>query len=162
MRKLFFSVALFLSFSISYGQAGFIEPTDGPGDCPPGTHPVISYSCDLKFHRPKYGCLKGFGLCFRDCMWTVKCVSNSGYYKNADALNRLPFYIECGSTEFTFHFPVSLKADKEYAETDLATFSMDEPLAFLWQGVKYQLVTGDYATSQNEFEIIAKVPVIKP
>lgn len=132
-----------------------------PVECPAGTHAVLTYSCELAFHRPKFDCESGFWFCCGNGQWTTTCVPNSQYFgaDKTGKTSKIKMFVEVTDQQFIFHFNASLKNEPGYSNSDLQVFNVDDALIFSIGSKKYQLITGDYSTIQTDLEIKVIVPV---
>jgi hypothetical protein len=128
-----------------------------PG-CPDGTHAVLTYEFnDFNFHRPKYGCERGFWFCTIDGHWEVNCVTNSPFsYLKASTAYLWAKELDNGQLEM--HFPAELKDREGYTAEDLAVFSVDEPWE-IYKGIT--LKPGEYDVKEVERELVVIVDTIQ-
>ena len=158
MKKLFLFLVVVSTSICGYSQESMSNRVATP-NCWPGEHLALVYSYDFYFHRPVRNCQRGFWFCFTNGHYEWACVPNSNRSISNDGKNYV--YIDISDDYFTFRFPISLKLDSNYTLDELKTFNVDESLIFTQNKNEYQLVKGDYATTESDTEIIAKVPVIK-
>lgn len=127
-------------------------------NCPAGQHPVLTYACDLAFHRPKFDCESGFWFCFSNCTWTSSCVGDLAF-RSAEREFSNEVIGELVGDNFVIHFPKGAVERSNLSAVDKSTINVDDALQFVFNGKKVTLIKGDYSTQETEYEIIATIPV---
>ena len=80
MKKIIFVLAVCFTFQFSSTAQSTFWGGDGGtvNDCPPGYHPSIQLICDgIRFHRNKYDCLRGFGICCTKVVISQGCIKDN-------------------------------------------------------------------------------------
>lgn len=143
----------------SFTQQLIASGPDWPPPAPPGQHWELHYKYNgFNFHRPKYGCEKGFWFCFLEGDWEWELHPDNAYssaFVDGTSSNLVGFPLS--NNKLALHFPIEIKTLCNYNQGDLDFLNVDDEMIVSSEGKVIAL--GNYPVTETENELIVTVDI---
>ena len=147
MKTIFFAMMMSISL-LGNAQVSKTSPdnTNFPF-CPPGMCLTGSFTIEkFDLHKPRTNCTSGFGMCLK-IGFTISCESCNGKAYIQD--DKVYAWATLNKNELEIHIPTSIKNEKEFENTDMTQFEIDDnTLSFTSEnGNQKSIIGGLYPVS---------------
>ena len=163
MKKILLFFVVLTAAQISFGQVleKNAPASESPSDCPAGYCPYGQYTITtFNFHKPRTGCVSGFGLCIKGD-WSSGCrpcrsfrTTSVTKIENGKAI----CYGEVVNGKLEFRIPAAIRTDQNFSSHEMSTFTIDKAALTIYNdGKKKVSKEGVYPVTLSGDEYIVLI-----
>lgn len=130
-------------------------------ECPPDYLPIIILDLDqFNFHKPRTGCISGFGFCIKLGL-TLTCRKIEATGDKATLINgKAHVWGSVQNESITLHFPSDLQKTRGFTADDFKSFLFEEAVTLSYgKKIVAGLIPGEYRVVNTGTDFTVTIPV---